>query len=150
MEGNNSLPHKKSRRQIQQVTKLEFFILYNVIELMYDSNKGRGCKSRGHNQWQFNKLYIIPCMKTLNCEYFKHMFINTPLNEDLVVMEKQQYYICYCHKICEECLVRLYLECPDHITCPKCEVRQDINYTTNLAILVLECWLLGSLNNKRT
>jgi hypothetical protein len=66
-------------------------------------------------------------VKTLNCQYFKNVFINISLNEDLVVLEKQQYYISFCHKICEECLERLHLECPDHITCPICEAKQDIS-----------------------
>jgi hypothetical protein len=62
MEGNNSPPHKKFRKQIQQVIKQKFYTpslcynhksvikskfltLYNVIELTYDCNKGRGCKT---------------------------------------------------------------------------------------------------------
>jgi hypothetical protein len=107
MEDTNSPPNKKSKRQVQQVIKLKFLALYNVLELTYDCNKGRGCKSRGHTQRQFNKLYVIPCVKTLNCLYFKDIFINVPLNEDLVVLEKQHYYIKFCYKICEECLKRL-------------------------------------------
>jgi hypothetical protein len=59
MDGNNSPPHKKSRKQIQQVIKLRFLILYNVIELTYDYNKGRGCKTKGHGHRQFDKLYIV-------------------------------------------------------------------------------------------
>jgi hypothetical protein len=42
MDGNNSQPYKKSRIQIQQVLKLKFLMLYNVIELTYDCNKGEG------------------------------------------------------------------------------------------------------------
>jgi hypothetical protein len=61
MEGNNSLPHKKSRKQIRQVIKLKFIKLYNVIELTYDYNKGRGCKTKGHGHIQFDKLYIVAC-----------------------------------------------------------------------------------------
>jgi hypothetical protein len=37
---------------------------------------------------QFDKIYIVPCVKTLNCQYFKNIFINILLNEDLVVFEK--------------------------------------------------------------
>jgi hypothetical protein len=58
MEGNNSLPHKKSRKQIQQVIKLIFLTLYNVIELTYDCNRGRGCKTNGHSHHRFDALGI--------------------------------------------------------------------------------------------
>jgi hypothetical protein len=44
MEGRNSPPHKKSRKQIQQVIKLKFLMLYNDIELTYDCKKGGGIK----------------------------------------------------------------------------------------------------------
>jgi hypothetical protein len=131
MEDTNSPPYMKSKRQVQQVIKLKFLALYNVLQLTYDCNKGWGCKSRGHSQRQFNKLYVIPCVKTLNCQYFKDIFMNVPLNEDLVVLEKQQYYIKFCHKICEECLKRLHLECSNNIACPMCEATQDINYLTH-------------------
>jgi hypothetical protein len=70
-------------------------------------------------------------VKTLNCQYFKDIFINVPLNKDLGVLEKQQYYINFCHKICEECVKRLHLECPNDIACPMCEATQDINYLTH-------------------
>jgi hypothetical protein len=66
MDDNNSPLEKKCRRQIQQVIKSKYLNLYNVIELTYDCNKGRGCKTNGHTRRQFNKLYIIPCVKTLN------------------------------------------------------------------------------------
>ena len=32
---------------------------------------------------------------------FKELFLNIPLNEDLDVLEKQQYYIRFWHKVCE-------------------------------------------------
>jgi hypothetical protein len=67
MDNINSPPHKKSRKQIQQVIKLKFFTLFNVIELTYDCNKGRVYKTKGHSHHQFNKLYILPCVKTLDC-----------------------------------------------------------------------------------
>jgi hypothetical protein len=41
VEGNNPLPHIKSRKQIQQVIKLKFLTLYNVIELTYDCSNWR-------------------------------------------------------------------------------------------------------------
>jgi hypothetical protein len=44
-------------------------------------------------------------MKTLSCQYFKDMFINISLYEELVVLQKQKYYISFCCKNCEECLV---------------------------------------------
>jgi hypothetical protein len=46
-------------------------------------------------------------------------------------LEKQQYYISYCHKVCEECLKTIYLECPNHIIYPICEAKQDINYVSH-------------------
>jgi hypothetical protein len=67
MDGNNSPPHKKFRKQILQVIKLKFLTLYNIIELTYDCNKERGCKTKGHGHHQFDKLYIVPCLKTLDC-----------------------------------------------------------------------------------
>jgi hypothetical protein len=48
MEGNNSPANKKSKRQIPQVIKLKFLILFNLIEFTYDSNKDRKCKTKGH------------------------------------------------------------------------------------------------------
>ena len=68
------------------------------------------CKTKGHIHWQFNKLDVIPCVKTLNCQYFKNMFINTSLHEELVVLQKRQYYISFCHKICEECFQKTTFE----------------------------------------
>jgi hypothetical protein len=117
-------------KQIQQVIKLKFLTLYNVIELTYDCNIGRGCKTKGHGHHQFDKLHIVSCEKTLNCQYFKELFLNISLNEDLDVLEKQQYYISFCHKVCEECLKTLHLECPNHITCHVREAKQYINYVT--------------------
>ena len=87
MDDNNSPPNMKSKRQVQHFIKLKFLILYNGIELTYDSNKGRGYKTKGHTQRQFSKPYIILCVKTLNCQYFKDLFINVPLNKDLDVLE---------------------------------------------------------------
>ena len=94
------------------------------------ATKGGGCKTKSHTQQQFNKLYVIPYVETLNCQYFKDISINVPLNKDLVVYKKQQYYISLCHKICEECLERLHLECSTCVVCPMCETIQDINYIT--------------------
>jgi hypothetical protein len=131
MEGSNSPPNKKSKRQIQQVIKLKFLTLYNVLELTYDSNNGRGCRTKGHTQRQFNKLYVVPCVKTMSCQYFKDIFINIPLDEDVDVLEKQQYYIKFCHKICGECLERLHLKYSDHIVCPICEKTPNFNYLTH-------------------
>jgi hypothetical protein len=106
------------RDRFHRSKNLKFLILFNLIEFTYDSNKGRRCKTKGHTQRQFNKLYVIPCVKTLSCQYFKDMFINISLYEELVVSQKQQYYKSFCHKIYEECLERLHLECSDHIACP--------------------------------
>jgi hypothetical protein len=88
MEGNNSPPHKKSRKQIQQVIKLKFLMLYNIIKLINDSNKGRGCKTKGYGHCRFDKVYILPSEKTLDCQYFKELFLNMLLNEDLNILEK--------------------------------------------------------------
>jgi hypothetical protein len=71
MDGKNSPPNKKSKRQIQEFLKLKFLLIYNVIELTYACKRGRGCKTNVHTQQQFDKLYVIPCVKTLNCQYFK-------------------------------------------------------------------------------
>jgi hypothetical protein len=42
MEGNNSPFNKKYERQIPQVIKLKFLILFNFIEFIYDFNKKVG------------------------------------------------------------------------------------------------------------
>ena len=111
--------------------KLKSLASCNVIELTYDHNKEKGrCKTKGHVQQQFNKLYVIPYVKTLNCQYFEDIFIIVLLNNNLVVLKKQQYYISFGHKICEECLERLQLECPIHVTCLMYEATQNINYLT--------------------
>jgi hypothetical protein len=54
MEGNNSPPHKKSRKQIQ----LKLLKLYNIIELTYDCNKGKGCKTKGHGHRRFDIKFL--------------------------------------------------------------------------------------------
>ena len=71
MEGNGSTPHKMYRKQIQQVIKLKFLMPYYIIELTYDCNKGRRCKTKGHGHFQFDKLYIVSCVRTLDCQYIK-------------------------------------------------------------------------------
>jgi hypothetical protein len=71
-------------------------------------------------------------VKIWDCQYFKDIFINIPLNEDLVVLEKQQYYISFCYKVCKECLETLHLKCPHYIKCPICEAKQDINYVIHI------------------
>ena len=43
-------------------------------------------------------------------------------------MEKQQYYISFCHKVCRDCLGTIYYECLDFIKCPVYEAKQDIDY----------------------
>jgi hypothetical protein len=88
VESNNSSLHKKSKKQIQQVVKLKFLSLYYVIELTYDCNKMKGCKTKSHVHRQFDKLNIVPCKKNLECQYFKELSLNIPLNEDLDVLEK--------------------------------------------------------------
>ena len=130
MDDNNSPPSKKSKRQVQQVVKLQLIESYNVIELTYDCKKGRSCKTIGHTQRQFNKLYVIPCIKTFDSPCFKDLFNTISFNKELVVFEKQQYYSNYCHKFCEQCLETVHLECLIHIACPICEAIQDINYFT--------------------
>jgi hypothetical protein len=68
--------------------------------------------------------------KNLDCQYFKEIFLNIPLNKDMDALDKQQYYISFCHKVCEECLKTLLLEFPNHIRCPMREAKQEINYVT--------------------
>ena len=50
MDDNISPPSKKSKRQVEQVVKLQFIESYNVIELTYNCKKGRDCKTIGHTQ----------------------------------------------------------------------------------------------------
>ena len=64
---NDSPSTKKSKKQVQKVIKLKFLTFDNVIGLTYDCNKKRVCKTKCHIQRQFNKLYVIPFVKTLNC-----------------------------------------------------------------------------------
>jgi hypothetical protein len=72
---------------------------YNIIELTYDFNKGIRYKTKGHDYCQFDKLYIMPCKKSLDCQYFQKIFLNIPLKKDLDILDKQQYYIRFCHKV---------------------------------------------------
>jgi hypothetical protein len=81
MESNNSPPHQKFRKQIQQVMKLKILVLCNVVELTYDCNKGRGCKTKGHGHCQFDKFLNIlnfSYEKTLNFQYFNKLFSIDP------------------------------------------------------------------------
>jgi hypothetical protein len=73
----------------------------------------------------------VPCAKTLDCLYFNKIFSNKHSNENLDVLDKQQYYINSSHKFYEECLEILHLECLSHIRCPICKVKQQINYATH-------------------
>jgi hypothetical protein len=107
---------------------VKFLVLYNVIELTYDDDRGKVCKTEDHGWRQFDKLYILSYAKTLDYSYFNKIFSNEPSNKNLDVLDKQQYYISYCHKVCEECLDILHLKCPSHIRCPICEVKQQIIY----------------------
>jgi hypothetical protein len=65
---------------------MKFFMLHNDIELTYDGNKERRCETKVHNHRQIDKLHTMP--KTLDCQYFKKLFLNIPLNEGLNVFGK--------------------------------------------------------------
>jgi len=65
--GNNN---KKPRKQRQQVKRVQYLSSKNIIELTYDEGLGVGCKNKGHINIGFEKLYVLPCSKTLRCDYF--------------------------------------------------------------------------------
>lgn len=56
-----------SMPQILKSAIIKFFYA-SVIELIYNSHRGRGSE-KGHGQCQIDKLYTVPCEKTLDCEY---------------------------------------------------------------------------------
>jgi len=52
-----------------------------VIELTFDEGLGLGCRSEGHINIRFEKLYVLPCPKTLVCDYFKTIFDDKPSDD---------------------------------------------------------------------
>jgi hypothetical protein len=70
----------------------------------------------------------VTCERTLDCQYFKELFLNVPLNEDLDVLEKQQYYIRFCHKV-GGVLICLY---------PK-DLRYDYFMNSMMSMVVFKC-----------
>ena len=91
---------KKPR--VGQVLTQNFIEDQCILELVYDL-KVRGCKTRGHTNKTFDKLYAIPCKKTLEWQYFKNIFIDSSSRVNMEI-NKQQIYIHYCHKLCQECV----------------------------------------------
>ena len=58
----------------------------------------KGCKTPGHTQKLYDRLYVIPCTKTLERHYFHKIYMNAASGVELTVHTKQQYYVHYCHK----------------------------------------------------
>ena len=114
---------KNARKLIQQVVKAKFVKAYNAIELIYGNDGGRGCKGIHHVLNHFPKLYIVPCKKSLDCPYFQEIFLNNSTDIDLDILSKQQYYVSFCHKLCEECL-----NYPNDVKCPSCESNQRMDF----------------------
>jgi hypothetical protein len=60
------IEHLKKSLQVYETNLRSFEIeiphttIYNVIELIYDCNKKRRTKSKGHGHRKFDELYIIP------------------------------------------------------------------------------------------
>jgi len=61
----------KAMKKRQQVTKVQYLTSMNVIELSFDEGLGVGCRSEGHANIRFPKLYVLPCSKTLRSPYLK-------------------------------------------------------------------------------
>jgi len=95
------------------VVRAKFVKAYNAIELIYDNDGGCGCKRKHHLLKHFWKLYIVSCKKNLDCEYFQKIFVNNSTDIEIDILNKQQYYVSFCHKLCEE-----YLNYPNPMKCP--------------------------------
>ena len=83
MPSSSTQQYKKAQKQIQQILKAKFLKAFNVIELMYKNDGSRGCKRKDHELKFFHKLFILPCTRTSNCEYFSKK-INNPINVGFV------------------------------------------------------------------
>ena len=96
--------------------KAKFVKAFNAIELIHDNDKGCGCKGKHHLLRYFSKLYILLYKKTLDCKYFENLFLNNSSNIELDILEKQHYYINFCHKLYED-----FLDYPNPLKCPLCD-----------------------------
>lgn len=126
---DNMMPNAKKRKVCQKVTALQFMAVY--LELVY-SGGTRGCKTAGHTQKVFDKLYVIPCQKTLKCEYFRDIFSKT---KKLVLLHKQTTYIDLCHKVCEDCVQKLVRDNSGSICCPVCIVKTEVDFSKDTQYL---------------
>ena len=112
----------KFRKARQQVTTVQYLTLFNVIELTYDQGLGIGCKTEGHVNIRFPKLYVLPCSKTLQCPYFKQIFDDKPSVEcEVEVTKKQQFFINACHKVCFTCLENQNVQGTTYVKCNECK-----------------------------
>ena len=97
--------HEAKKPRIAQVIALNFIESTKILEFVYDSIT-KGCKTPGHSQKLYDRLYVIPCTKILEWHYFHTIFKDTTSRVELTVHTKQQYYVYYCHKICGDCMQR--------------------------------------------
>jgi hypothetical protein len=65
--------HEAKKPRIAQVIALNFIESTKILELIYDSST-KGCKTPGHTQKLYDRLYVIPCTKTLKWHYFHKIF----------------------------------------------------------------------------
>jgi len=67
----------------------------NDIELTFDEGLGLGCKSEGHINILFENVYVLPCPKTLKCDYFKTIFDDKPSGDTEIEVIKHKTTIFY-------------------------------------------------------
>ena len=114
----------------QEVINVKFIDDWNVLELAYDSLV-KGCKSNDHIQKRCDKLYVVPCRKTLQHAYFRNIFTNPSQRSELSILEKQQVYVNSCHRVCKVCLDKLVTENPNRICCPICTRKKDVDFSNH-------------------
>ena len=73
--GDNIMMSHTKKCKYQEVINVKFIDDWNVLELAYDSLV-KGCKSNDHIQKRCDKLYVVPCRKTLQHAYFRNIFTN--------------------------------------------------------------------------
>lgn len=131
MEGNMIMPPVK-KRKMKHILQSNFLNDFNVLELIY-SGLTKGCKTAGHSNRKVDRLYIIPCPRTLEYKVFQTIFTNPPARAKVDLLEKQHAYKDCCHKICQACLNEQRIA--NFIHCPACVVTKEIDFSNHTQVL---------------